>query len=406
MTITDRLKSAWNSLRGVEVDLAILEAIRRGGNGYERDESLKCTALLSGVRLLSETAAMVPLKVYERRPEGRVVADQHELYPLLHDAPSPEWTSFEWRERMMLDCIINGNHYSQLILNGRDEVKEILPLNPWQMQIERVNGELVYKYTTTKGLPREFPSREILHIPLMRRYDDVPKGRSLVEIANQAIGIAMNAEQFAAKFFENDATPRLVLRTTNMLSPEKQKELQEVHNKTFRGSANAHGMMVISGGQTELDVIQHDVDKLQLNPTRLYQVQEVARVLRIPPNLLYDLSRATFNNAEHDMMGYQVYSASPWFARIAARINMQLFGPRESSQYYAEFEPDSLVRADYQSRTEGMAREIASGLMMPDEGRRMLNRPSAPGGDKLYIQGAMVPLTEAGQKPDKVTQNV
>lgn len=387
--------------RGVEVSAKLLEALRRNSANYEGDESLKCVPVLSAVRLLAETAAMVPLKLYRRTENGREEARNHETYRLVHDSPSPEWSSFEWRERMMLDLVIHGDHFSQLVLDGENRVREILPLNPIQMTPERLNdGNLIYKYSSAvdRQRPRTFEPQEILHVSLMRRYGDVPKGRSLVELAARAIGLSMNSQEFAAKFFENDAAPRLVLKSPMKLSPEKEKELKEQFAAAHAGVNNAHSIFVISGQNVELEVMQHDIEKLQLTATRNFQVSEVARIMRVPPHLLFDLTRSTFSNAENEMLMYQVFTAAPWFGRIAAKLNMHLLGPRERSEYYFEFDPDALVQADYNSRTEGMAREVSAALLMPDEARAKLNRPSAPGGDRLYIQGAMVPAVLAGEQ--------
>lgn len=386
--------------RGVEVSAKLLEALRRNSANYEGDESLKCVPVLSAVRLLAETAAMVPLKLYRRTENGREEARQHETYRLVHDSPSPEWSSFEWRERMMLDLVIHGDHFSQLVLDGENRVREILPLNPIQVTPERLDtGGLVYKsLAVDRQKPRTFEPQEILHVSLMRRYGDVPKGRSLVELAARAIGLSMNSQEFAAKFFENDAAPRLVLKSPMKLSPEKEKELKEQFAAAHAGVNNAHSIFVISGQNVDLEVMQHDIEKLQLTATRNFQVSEVARIMRVPPHLLFDLTRSTFSNAENEMLMYQVFTAAPWFNRISAKLNMHLLGPRERSEYYFEFDPDALVQADYNSRTEGMAREVSSALLMPDEARAKLNRPSAPGGDRLYIQGAMVPAVLAGEQ--------
>lgn len=381
--------------RDVAVSTELLEAIEAGAHGVSGENALRCIPVVAAVRLLAETVAQLPLKVYVRTADGREESPEHPVYELLKSAPNPTWTSFEWRERMMLDVLIHGNHYSQLLLNGKAEVREIVPLPSRSVTPRRDGARLDYEYQRAEGGLRRLDQREVLHVMLMRNHRDT--GTSLVDLAARTIGLTMSAEEFAARFFEQGAAPRLIYKAPQSMRPDQIKEFRREFNLAYAGARNAHQMFVLSGAG-ELQVLQHDVEKLQLSATRENQVAEVARLFGVPPHLIGDLRRSTFSNVEHENIRYVVHTADPHLKRIEQRLNMSLFGPREQGRPYCEFDVDGLLRGDYRSRVEGMAREINTAMLTPNEARAKQNRRPEPGGDLLYIQGATVPLGDAGAK--------
>lgn len=368
--------------------------------------ALTCGPLLAGVRILSETAAQLPLKVYRRLPGGgKEPAIDHPLYDVLALNPNPEYTSFEWRERVMADAVVWGNSYCQLIEDFKGNVREIWPLDPGRMRVERApdGGDKRYVYYRKTGnfgdyqqneVMRVFSPHEILHVSLL---GDGLKGYSLVDLCAEAIGIALTAEEFAASFFAHDSVPPLIFESDQKLTAKDIELLRQGWEGEHKGSARASRTGWTWGGMKS-KLLERDLSKVGLKELRQFQVEEIARVLRIPLHMMQSLERATNNNIEHQGLEYAIYTATPWFVRIEQRISKSLFGPRESGTYFAEFDMDGLLRGDYVSRTTGIGRLVASACMTPNEGRYQMGMNPIEGGDKLYIQGAMVPLEMAGKK--------
>lgn len=356
------------------------------------DTAWQCTAILRCILVLAGTAAQLPLKVYRRVDSGKEPAPEHPVARVLR-FPNPEWTSYELRERMMVDALVYGSPYCQLILNGKGEVVEIWPLEASKITVERPVKRGPRQYVYQDGIEKltlgEF---EMLIAPLL---SNGLKGRSLLDLAREAIGLSLTAQEFAARFFANDATPRLVIKTAQDVGPEKQKQFLEAWNARHGGVKNAHGVGFIKGAE-DVKVLETDLAKLQLTEARRLQVEEVCRIFGVPPHLVFALDRATNNNIEHQGIDYVTHSANPWLKRFEERLNLSLFGTRERDRYFCEFDVNGLMRGDYQSRTEGYARGIANGWLMPNEARAAENLNPVPGGDKLYIQGAMVPVEMAG----------
>lgn len=355
----------------------------------------QCGAVLACIRILANMAAQLPLKVYRRIEGGKEPAPRHPVAQVLR-RPNAEWTSFEWRERMIADSCIFGSSYNQLILDGKGVVREIWPLDASKVKVARSQegGPRVYTYNNN-GRERIFSEDDILITPLL---SDGIKGRSLIDLAREVIGLTVTAQEFASRFFANDATPRLLIKTVKEMGPEARKSFLDAWFNRHGGAARAHGVGFISGTD-DIKVVDTDVSKLQLVESRRFQLEEICRIFGVPLHLVQSLERATNNNIEHQGIDFVTHSANPWLKRIEERLDLSLFGPREGADYFCQFDVNGLMRGDYQSRTEGYARQIASGMMMPNEARALENMNPVPNGDRLFIQGAMIPIEDAGRIP-------
>ncbi len=406
MNLWQRLRLA---LRAVNYSPEVLKWL--GGNGgptaagvnVTPDVAWQCGAVLACMRILSGTAAQLPLKVYRRTDTGKEPAPEHPVQRALK-WPNDEWTSFEFRERLVNDSCLFGSSYSQLVLDGNGIVREIWPLIASRVTVKRdgERGPRRYHYRDENGRERIFPEDEILITPLL---SDGLRGRSLVDMARETIGLSITTQEFAARFFANDATPRLVVKTVQAVGPEQRKSFLDTWFNRHGGVQKAHGVGFISGTD-DIKVIEPDVQKLQLVESRKFQLEEIARVFGIPLHLIQSLDRSTNNNIEHQGIDFVTHTANHWLKRIEERMNMSLFGRREREVYFVEFDVNGLMRGDYKSRTEGYARLVASAVMMPNEARNLENMNSVPGGDRLYIQGAMVPVELAGQQLKQQTEVV
>jgi HK97 family phage portal protein len=370
------------------------------GIRVSRHEALYCTAVLACVRILSETVASLPLKVYKRLQNGgKEPAIGHPLYDVLWVSPNPEQTSMEWREQLMIDLPVHGDHFSQQLMNSKGYVAEMWRLDPSKMHVVRraEDGPREYEYHRGNGSPRMFSEDEVLHVLLMQ---DGLRGKSLIDLSAETLGLTWRAQEFAARFFQNDATPRLVFEGPERMAPQHAADWLKSWNDQHKGASKAHGVGVVGGGLTA-KLLQANLKDLQLEDVRKFQLEEVARVFRVPLHLIQSLDRSTNNNIEHQGIDFVKHTIRPWLVRIEQRIIKSLLGPTEAKRYTVEFDVDGLERGDFQSRSEGLARQVASALLTPNEGRALDNRPAIEGGDRLYIQGGMVPIEMAGVQPQQ-----
>ncbi|MDQ2234275.1 phage portal protein [Ligilactobacillus animalis] len=370
-----------------------------GQNVTERT-AMQNTAVYACVRVLAEGLAGLPLHVYQYGEDGnKKRAIDHPLYFLLHDAPNPEMTSFIFRETLMNHLLLWGNAYAQIIRDGQGNIKALYPLMPDRMDVNRAaNGELYYTYTRNyddyqaknKSQQVILLSNEVLHIAGLG-FDGLI-GYSPIAMAKNAIGLSMAAEQYGSTFFKNDATPGGVLEHPNIVKdPER---LRKSWQAQFSG-ANNHSVAVLEEGMT-FHQLSIPPDQAQFLDTRKFQLDEIARIFRVPPHLIGDLERSTFSNIEQQSLEFVKYTLNPWCVRWEQAINQQLLG---AGNYFVKFNVDGLMRGDYESRMNGYAIGRQNGWLSANDIRELedLNKiPADQGGDDYLVNGNMLPLKQAG----------
>jgi HK97 family phage portal protein len=361
--------------------------------------AMQITAVYACVRVLSEAIAGLPLHIYRENSEGKEKFVDHKLFRLLHDEPNEEMTAFVFRETMMTHLLLYGNSYSQIVRNGGGQVISLHPLLPDRMAIDRINGNLIYTYSPTNGSVIKLSRSEILHIPGLS-FDGIV-GYSPIAVAKNAIGMAIATEDYGARFFQNGAYPGGILKTANVVKdPDK---LRTSWKSQFSGK-NSHSIAVLEEG-LEYQQIGIPPEEAQFLETRKFQIEEIARIFRVPLHLLGDLEHATFSNIEHLSLEFVKFSLQPWVVRIEESMQQALILPSEKGKITIRFNLDGLLRGDYASRMQGYAIGIQNGFLSPDDVRALeeMNPIDGGAGKKYYFNGNMIPIEKAGDQYSKTT---
>ena len=369
-----------------------------GKNVNERS-AMQMTAVYACVRILSEAIAGLPLHLYKYRDGGgKEKAVEHPLYRILHDEPNPEMSSFVFRETLMTHLLLWGNAYAQIIRNGRGEVMALYPLMPNKMTVDRTpEGQLIYKYnkssdeanTMENSLVTLMPE-EVLHIPGLG-FDGLV-GYSPIAMAKNAIGLAIATEEYGSKFFANGASPSGVLEHPGILkNPEK---VRESWHAVYGGSGNSGKVAVLEEGM-KYTPISISPEQAQFLETRKFQIDEIARIFRVPPHMVGDLEKSSFNNIEQQSLEFVKYTLDPWVIRWEQGLSRALFTEDEKKNYFFKFNVEGLLRGDSQSRMQGYATARQNGWMSANDIRELENMdriPAKEGGDLLLVNGCMLPL--------------
>lgn len=374
------------------------------GKTVNERTSMQTTAVYACVRILAEAIAGLPLHIYQYKADGgKEMVVGHPLYYLLHDEPNPEMTSFVFRETLMSHLLLWGNAYAQIIRDGRGQVLALYPLLPNKMDVDRAgNGELYYTYRRDTDENRLDPRGgmvtlrrdEVLHIPGLG-FDGLV-GYSPIAMAKNAIGMAMATEEYGASFFANGANPGGVLEHPGVLKdPAKVKESW---NAVYQGSANAHRIAVLEEGM-KFQAVGIPPEEAQFLETRKFQIDEIARIFRVPPHMVGDLEKSSFSNIEQQSLEFVKYTLDPWVVRWEQALQQSLLLPSEKPRYLVKFNVDGLLRGDYASRMTGYATARQNGWMSANDIRELedMNRiPAELGGDLYLINGNMTKLADAG----------
>ncbi|MFM1525129.1 phage portal protein [Helcococcus bovis] len=364
------------------------------GKRVNERTAMQMTAVYSCVRILSETLASLPLHVYETTEVGNKKATSHSLYHLLHDEPNPEMTSFIFRETLMTHLLLWGNAYAQIIRNGKGDVIGLYPLMPDKMKVDRdEHNTIFYEYQSGDGKKVLLTTQDVLHIPGLG-FDGLV-GYSPIAMAKNAIGMSIAAEEYGAKFFSNGATPSGILEHPGTV--KNAESLRESWMRGFSGS-NSHKVAILEEGMkyTSISISPNEAQFLE---TRKFQINEIARIFRVPPHMVGDLEKSSFSNIEQQSLEFVKYTLDPWVIRFEQAINRRLLKENEKSTYYVKFNVDGLLRGDYQSRMNGYAVGRQNGWMSANDIRALENLDKIPkeeGGDLYLINGNMLPLKNAG----------
>ncbi|WP_439150754.1 phage portal protein [Sulfitobacter sp.] len=367
-----------------------------GSSSVSMEEALGVPAVWAAVNFLSGTIAGLPLHVYDKTPTGkkRVKATKaNAVVGVLHDAVNDDYSSFQWRFDMMKAVFTEGRFVTYI---ERDEAGRVINLFPLpNTTVKRLaNGRKQYE-CTLGGKKQVYDQSEVLDVTFLLK-DDLLSHRSPLRQCAVAIGKAVNANDYGSKLFKNGGLPAFTLQGPFETGKSAQRAATDIAEATREAARKGGNVLAIPSGH-KLDPLGSDPEKMQLVQTQEFAVIEIARIYSLPPTFLQDLSRATFSNSEQQDLHLVKHTLKRWTEQLEAEMNLKFF-PRGSSRI-VEFNMDGILRGDFKTRMDGNARAIQTGQMTPNEARDLDNREPLDGGEQLYIQGATVPLVDAGKAP-------
>lgn len=360
------------------------------------DSALQLSAVFACVRLISETVSTLPLKVYQRKPDGsREPAREHFLYNLLARSPNIEMTPSRFLTQIVGSMCLWGNAYVEKKYIG-SRLVSLNPLLPQLMQVSRSRetGALVYVYTEN-GIRRELSEKQIMHI---RAFGiDGVMGIFTVDKGRETFGAAAAAEEAAGKFFENGLQASGFLSAENFLQPE-QREMLRKNLGTFAGSKNAGKLMVLEHGM-KYQGITINPEAAQMLETREFEIEEICRWFRVPPFMVGHLDKQSSWASSVEGMNLQFLTNTlrPLLVNIEQEISRCLIPASEFETIFAEFNVEGLLRADSKARSEYYNASLDHGWMNRNEVRQKENLPPIAGGEIYTVQSALISLDQVGQ---------
>jgi HK97 family phage portal protein len=371
----------------------LAKALRSGyetGSGaiVTPDTALQVPEVFAAVRVIAETVAAAPLVLYRKTAGGRERAEDHPLYSLLHDQPNPWQTSYEWRESMVAHQVLCGGAFSiKTVVRG--ELRELLPVVPQRVKVKQLepSKRLVYDVEMPDGQTLTVPQERMFHVPGLSW--DTLAGLTPYWYQREAIGLAVQLREFAARLFRNGAALRLVMTHPQVMSDEAYARLSASFNEQFAGASNAHKALLVEEG-VKVEKVSSTAEDAQMLESRRYSKNEVATFNRLPPHLLGDLDRATHSNIEQQSLEFIIYTMQAHFARWEQRIRMSLIPDADRPTHYAEFLLDSLLRGDTITRYQAYQYAISNGWMTRNEVRAKENLNAGPPELDAFLQPAFL----------------
>lgn len=359
------------------------------------DTALGVPAIWAAVNFISGTLAGLPMHLYKRSDGGNARVTDTTLAMILHDAPNDETSSFSWRKGKFESVLTGGRGFSFIERNAREEVMNIWGLNPAWVTVKAESGRRVYEYKEPGQPKKRYAASEIIDIPFMMKADGIGH-RGPIQTNRDVIALAIAATAFGSKFFQNGGVPPFAVTGNFQTGATMARAADDLAAAVRKAALEQRQALVLPTG-LEIKSIGADAEKSQLVELKKFCIEEFARVYSLPPTFLQDLSNGTFSNTEQQDLHVSKHTIKRWVEAFEQELNLKLFG-RGNREFYVEMNLDGLMRGDFASRMAGYAAGIQNAVLIPNEARRMENRPDMPEGNQLLIQGATVPL---GSQPNK-----
>ena len=390
LTLLERITNVFIPPKTQKRDLS-LNSIFPDANVFDTDKALTLTAVWCAIRLLAESVSSLPISVYTKQANGDKLEDtKSPIYKLVKFKPNYYQNKITFFEFIMLSICTEGNSYVQIVRNNSGTPVQLICLDPSNVTVVVNNNELFYQIDGGAVLD----SSDVLHIKTIT--DDGVTGLSPISQCAKALNWGVSLEEFGSTFFSNGAKPSSILQTDRALSDTALQRLKTSFNNNYGKLKNSNSTIVLEEGLT-FKPISISPEQAQFLSSRQFSIEEVARIFNVPPHMLKDLSKSSFNNIEMQSQEFVTYTLMPYITRIEQEMNLKLFRTNELGKTFVEFNVNGLLRGDVKSRTEAYKTAITNGYMSINEVRQKENMNSIEGGDKHFMQMNMTTIDKVGE---------
>jgi HK97 family phage portal protein len=350
------------------------------------DSALNVPAVWCAVAFLSRTLAALPRHAY-RDGKGGAKRIGGRLEAVVNAAPNDGMGAFKFWQ-WFWQQVFTGGRGLAYIERTPQGIDSLWPMDPTKTTIKRVGLKTVYRFEN-----KEYDAADVIDVPFMlkpcglRHYGPIYKASKAIQLA-----IAMN--DYGSNFFAGGGVPPLALEGPLPAGAEAMKRAQSDIKRAVDAAKNANEPVFPIPSGYKLSPVGLDPAKGQMIEARRFQVEETARAYQIPPVFLQDLTHGTMANTEQQNLLLVQHLIGQWAKALEDELNLKIFGRNGGNRYIAHV-LDGLMRGDFLSRMDGLAKGIQNALLTPNEARALENRPALPHGDDLFLQGATAPLGTA-----------
>lgn len=374
------------------IDQAINELIASpvdAGQPVTVDRALSLATVWACVQLLSNSIGILPLHLYRRGDNGRERVMNHPALSLLAE-PSEYWNAFDLKQWLMVSVLTNGNGYVRIHRDRYYTPTRLTYLRPTDVRpfLDDRSGHLFYDVNG-----ETLTHWDIIHVKGLGT--DPVVGKSPIAVHRENIALTLEAQGYGESFFGRGGNVESVFEYPTALKKDQYDRLKADINRQVGGMKNAHKPLLLEGGM-KYQRINIPLEDAQFIQTRKFQRSEIAAIYGVPPHMIGDLDKATYNNTELMGIEYVTYTLMPWLVKIQAEFARKLLREDEKSSLYFAFQTNGLMRGDAKSRSEFYKNMSLIGAMNANEIRELEDMNAYPAGDKYYVQLNMQDAAAAG----------
>lgn len=372
-------------------ELSLNEYLKGVKKGISADDATKISSVYACISLLSQTIGTLPFALYERTSKGAQKAINHPLTRLCEVAPNDKMNAVTFLQSLVYNTLLYGNGFIEPIRARNGKILELKLLKSKNVSINTDFDR--YEVTNNNGV-RYYKYSELVNIMFQPSENGI-KGLTPISSCQASLNISNSLDKNAAALFKNGAIPSGVLEFPNQLTDEQYTKLSRALNSDYNG-ANAYSTMLLDAGAKFHPISMSNADA-QFIELKNFQVADIARIFRVPPHLIGDLSRATFDNAEQLKITFADSTIRPLCECIEAAFNHRLLTPKEQGEYYFKFNLDGLLRGDVKTRFEAYNLGRNMGVYSANDIRKKEDLNEIENGD-IYLQP--LNMTKAGQEQE------
>lgn len=380
------IRDFFNRILGIEkresfIDAARIAQIAGSGVVVNKQTAMSFSAVWNAVRILSESVAQLPLHIYQRNANGdRDVLFNHKLYDIVHSKPNNYQTKYLFMQKIMYEICIYGNSYVYIERTNGGIPTALYCMDANEIDVIKKDDAIFY---VNHKDGHTYSSEEVMHFRGLST--DGIKGMSPIDQCSNSIGWGIAVEAFGNSFFRNGAKLSGILQTDRTMTEEAIGRLRNSFNQNYSSIQDSLQTMVLEEG-LKFNPVSISNEQAQFLASRTFAVEEVARVFNIPPHMLKDLSKSSFNNIEMQSQEFVTYTLMPYLSNIEAEMNTKLFKESERGKVYVEFNVNGLLRGSVKDRAEYYRTMLNIGAMTINEIRQKENMNSVKEGDELWMQ--------------------
>jgi len=411
VTITDYFKNLGSAIIGKPqggVGGALERLIRdvygggttASGVAVNSNTAMRLITVQNCVRVRSFTIGHLPCHLMQRDGKNRSEATDHYLYELLHDQPNFWQTSFDFWAMAEAHVSTRGNFVAYKSTYG-DSLRELLPIpaNMLHAITQNPDYSLDYEIHFPDGSIKHLNHTQVLHLRGLSL--DGFTGMNPIEYAREGIGLAIASTQFLAKFFGKGLRPGVVFEHPLVLSAQAHATRKQALKEKYESLGSHWEMMLIDEGMKASFPEIKLVDAQFLEQMKMTEAQ-ICGLMRVPLMLIQSGDKTpTYASAEQFMLAYSVYGVTPDCVNYEKSIRRDLITRDDRRRYFAKFNINALLRADFKTRMEGYQIGINSEVLNPNECRDLEDRNPYDGGDEYRTRTSTVkdPAKDPEKKP-------
>lgn len=358
------------------------------------DKALQNDTVWACVKLISESVATLPIHIYKRTGDGgRVLANDHYLFDLIHYEPNQDMTAVGFWQAAIASVLLWGNAYIFKTYNAAGtKIISLDILDPSKVSVTKqtYSQELVFTYQNG-STPIVLNRANCMHIKGFST--DGRVGMSAIQYGRNSIGSAISADKASDEVFRDASRATGVINTGVLLRGEQREQIRD-HVKKVAASG---GVYVLEAGMS-FDSLRFNPQDAQLLDSRNFSVQTICRWFRVPPVMIGHGDKASSWPTSTEAQGalFLRYVLRCIISSVEQEIRRSLFNPLEQTTYFMEYSIEGLLRGDSKARQEFYASAIQNGWLKPNEARSLENWPPVEGGDQLMVQSSMIPIGKIG----------